>query len=213
MASGGHEWSHSSLRPPGGPGRARLEVLPVERSHGARSPWRNVHWGSRPATGGSGSVRSVESASYRHIACLVDDSALATAGARFAGELARAAGATLSLVNVAPSAQSFVGGVTPWSDDMAEIDDQLREQAADWLSELAGELEGEGVVLQGSHPGEIALVWAEEQGVDLLVVAPHRGRLARIALGSVASYVATNATCAVLIVRGEAIDAAAADSA
>jgi nucleotide-binding universal stress UspA family protein len=110
---------------------------------------------------------------------------------------------------VAPSAQSFVGGVTPWSDDMAEIDDQLREQAADWLDDLAGEVGGEGVVLQGSHPGEIAVVWAEEQGVDLLVVAPHRGRLARIALGSVASYVATNATCAVLIARGDAIEEAA----
>ena len=151
----------------------------------------------------------MEETAYSHVACLVDDSALATTGARLAAELADAAGATLSLVHVAPSAQSFVGGVTPWSDDMADIDDQLREQAGEWLAELTGEIGGEGVVLQGSHPGEIAVVWAEEQGVDLLVVAPHRGRLARIALGSVASYVATNARCAVLIARGDAVEAAA----
>ena len=137
-----------------------------------------------------------------HVACLVDDSPPSALGARVGARHARRIGARLSIVHVAPSAEAFVGGTVPWSDDMADVDSQLRDQAETWLGALAKELEGEGVVLQGGHAGEIGCLWAEEVGCDLLVVAPQRGRMARIALGSVANYVATNAPCNVMVVRG-----------
>lgn len=139
---------------------------------------------------------------YAHIACLVDDSAPAAGAAREARALADIGGAELTLVHVTQSAEAYVGGVTPWSEDLSRIDEQIRSQAAEWLASLATEVGARAVVLQGGHPGEIACLWAEENGADLLVVAPHRGRLARIALGSVAGYVAAHAHTAVLVVRG-----------
>ncbi len=140
-----------------------------------------------------------------HVACLVDDSPASALGARVGALHAERIGARLSIVHVAPSAEAFVGGTVPWSDDMAGVDSQLRDQAETWLSALAKELGGEGIVLQGGHAGEIACLWAEEAECDLLVVAPQRGRMARIALGSVANYVATNAPCDVMVVRGGAV--------
>lgn len=154
----------------------------------------------RPA---SGTVPRMDA--YEHIACLVDDSQPALAGARVAARLATLLGAKLTLVHVAPSAESFVGGTTPWTDDMADVDSQLRKQASEWLAHLSHEVGAEAVVLQGGHPGEIACLWAEEAGCDLVVVTPQRGRLARMALGSVAGYVAANASANVLVARGEAI--------
>ncbi len=57
----------------------------------------------------------------------------------------------------------------------------------------------EAVVLDG-HPAATACEWSAEAGVDVMVVASHRGLVERSLLGSFAGHVAHNAPCPVLLV-------------
>ncbi len=79
------------------------------------------------------------------------------------------------------------------------------EEARAWMDERVAEVgHAEGVVLQGADPGPAVVEWAQGAGVDLLVVAPHRGLVDRILHGSFAAHLTYHAPCPVLMLRHEA---------
>lgn len=69
---------------------------------------------------------------------------------------------------------------------------------------LHGELDGAGdvkVAVVSGHSGRTILDWAEEHGVDCIVMASHRPDLSNYFLGSTASRVVRHAQCAVHVLR------------
>jgi nucleotide-binding universal stress UspA family protein len=57
------------------------------------------------------------------------------------------------------------------------------------------------------HPGAEIIALAQELGADLIVVGSHgRGRLDRLFLGSISSYVVDHATSTVMVVRTGSIE-------
>ncbi len=137
---------------------------------------------------------------YAHIACFIDDSDAARRGLAHAASLRALSGARLSVVHVvaAPGyfislAASFGGGTLPDSD-------LEREAAEMWLAEQVRDIEGaEPVVLEG-HPADAATYWIDGSGVDLVVVATHRGLVDRALIGSFAGHLAREARCPVLLI-------------
>ena len=79
--------------------------------------------------------------------------------------------------------------------------DELEAVASPWLVEQAARVEGAESVLLHGHPASAVCAWALESRSDLLVAGAHRGRVARLALGSFAGYLAYHAPCPVLLVR------------
>lgn len=144
---------------------------------------------------------------YRHVACCVDDSDAAAAAA---AEAARAAGmgdGRLSLVHALAGTGRFTGGWTVRSPRREDLAEDLREEARGWLGALAEAHPGaEPVILEaGEHPADAVAAWASEAGCDLLVCAPWRGPVARMAhLGSFAARLVRRAPCPVMLVGAAA---------
>ncbi|MFP4326721.1 MAG: universal stress protein [Paracoccaceae bacterium] len=82
--------------------------------------------------------------------------------------------------------------------------DYLREARAaveEELAQMAAGLEnGQGLVVEG-HSGRTIVDWAEENGVDLIVIASHRPGMQNLLLGSTATQVVRQAPCAVHVIR------------
>ena len=57
-----------------------------------------------------------------------------------------------------------------------------------------------GLVVEG-HSGRTILDWAEENGVDLIVIASHRPGMGDLLMGSTATQVVRHAKCAVHVLR------------
>jgi len=84
----------------------------------------------------------------------------------------------------------------------------LQEPGLEWksigkelLERLSREVpQAELVLLQG-HPGASIVDWAKEEKPDVVVCAAHRGTAARVALGSVSSYLSHHLPCPVAIAR------------
>ncbi|WP_306151132.1 universal stress protein [Roseovarius sp. MMSF_3281] len=69
------------------------------------------------------------------------------------------------------------------------------------LREMAGGLKrGSSEVVDG-HSGRTILEYAEENGVDCIVMASHRPGMADLLLGSTAAQVVRHANCAVHVIR------------
>ena len=69
------------------------------------------------------------------------------------------------------------------------------------LDDLAAKLShATGVVVEG-HSGRTILDWAEENGVDCIVIASHRPGMQDLLLGSTAAKVVRHAACAVHVLR------------
>lgn len=137
---------------------------------------------------------------YARIACFIDDSEAAGRALAHAEAVRERSDARLSIVHVLPSPKFLVtlavglGGAAV-HDPTAE-----REAAEMWLDEqVRGRPNAEAVLLEG-HPASTACEWAAAEGVDLMVVASHRGLVERSLLGSFASHVAHHAPCPVLLV-------------
>ena len=147
---------------------------------------------------------------------------IATDGSEVAIDAARqapallAADATFALVTaVAPIAdpEEDAGGfegpvITP-----EEAADDHRSQVVNADGSLAvtatalGPAPIEQLVVEGGA-GEAICALAAESGFDLIVVGSHgRGFIARAVLGSVSSYIVSNAPCPVLVVRAHDVDA------
>ncbi|WP_243359244.1 universal stress protein [Fundidesulfovibrio terrae] len=87
------------------------------------------------------------------------------------------------------------------------LSDQIRQQAQKNLSEAAREAEKRGIAARtvldsGSSPADSILTFAENEGVDLIVVGSRaKTGLDRFLIGSVASKVVAHSKCSVLVLR------------
>lgn len=133
------------------------------------------------------------------ILCPVDGSEHADVGLRHAVTLAKLIGAplTICVVNVA------LGGVrgptiNQWPDDVA----QEMVTKAEARAKAAGATEVTTVVLLARAAGPAIMTYAEEQGVDHIVMGTGDKRgVKRLVLGSVAAEVAGQADCTVTVAR------------
>ncbi len=140
------------------------------------------------------------SSSYAHIACFVDDSDAAARALDQADVLQALSGGKLSVVHIlAPPA--FLVSLAVGLGGAAVHDPTVEREAAEmWLDEqVRGRGGAEAVLLEG-HPASTACDWAAAEGVDVMIVASHRGLVERSLLGSFASHVAHHAPCPVLLV-------------
>jgi nucleotide-binding universal stress UspA family protein len=137
---------------------------------------------------------------YSHIACFIDDSDAAGRALAHAEAVREYSEARLSIVHVLPSPKFLVSlavglGGAAVHDPTAE-----REAAEMWLDEQTRGRANTAAVLLEGHPASAACDWAATEGVDLMVVASHRGLVERSLLGSFAGHVAHHAPCPVLLV-------------
>jgi nucleotide-binding universal stress UspA family protein len=138
-------------------------------------------------------------APYHHIACCVEPSPMAERVLAEALRLRALGPGRLTLLHAAPS-PSLAGGYYRDRDETLPIEDR------EWLETVGGPIpDAERVLLAGPAAEEVVR-WAAEAGVDLIVAGAHRGRVERAILGSVATYLAYNAPCTVLLVRPPAGD-------
>lgn len=155
-------------------------------------------------------------ASIKHVLVATDGSDQALAAASFAGDLARALGArvTVLLVQSEELVMPYAWGtgdypVTPPYGAMSM--DQVREMLETRVEqdELPKTVEAVGPLDNGlehvhiwGHPAEQICSFAKENGVDLIVIGSHgRSGFSRVLLGSVSNAVANHAPCPVTIVR------------
>jgi universal stress protein A len=112
-----------------------------------------------------------------------------------------AAGATLHLVHVIEPLAYAYGGDIPM--DLSEVQNQLQQQAAQQLAQLAQPLGVDAShqhVLIGQPTGEIHRL-ADEKHVGLIVVGSHGRQGLALLLGSTANGVLHGVKCDVLAVR------------
>ncbi len=137
------------------------------------------------------------SATFRHIACCIDDSPSADAAVARARELQEAGHGRLSLVHVAPHALlvDYIDG-TPVPSP-ADINVRQRE----WLEARAAAVPGATPVFLEGLPGPEICRWAAEAGVGLLVAGAHGGGWPTAVLGSTTRRLVDHAPCSVMVVR------------
>ena len=118
-------------------------------------------------------------------------------------ELARAEGATVRLLHVAPAPDSVVmnGRVIAYADQEAA---RIEQEVLAYLRKVAGELSGLEVeaAVRFGEPVEEIVKAAESTGVDLIALATHRRTgVSRLLKGSVAEQVERATRIPVLLVR------------
>jgi nucleotide-binding universal stress UspA family protein len=157
---------------------------------------------------------------YQRILVPLDGSERAAAALAHGEALAKLTGAQLTLLQVVPSAAMLIsdaavrtpgmglGTVDPFlnSNQFEEVEAALTEEATNTLNTAAATLTAAGVkvdtVILQSHPADGILNYADEKGIDLIVMSTHgRTGLARLVFGSVAESVLRHATCPVLLIR------------
>jgi nucleotide-binding universal stress UspA family protein len=148
----------------------------------------------------------------KHILVPTDGSESSLKAATFAGDFARAANARVTVLTILDQ-RSIVAEA--WNASLAPADagivDKVRgtmeEQAEQ--NELAKTKSAVGDVPAGvesvqvwGHPSDDILSYAEQNGVDLIVMGSHgRSAIQRALLGSVSNAVVNSAGCAVTVVR------------
>jgi len=138
----------------------------------------------------------------------IDFGPASTAALTYGRELASSFGAQLLVTNVAGNVltRPYAGG-----DGISFVDPALqRTLEADARGRLELVLSNEdreqrrsrAIVLASNSPAAAIVEYAEEEGVDLIVLGTHgRGGVAHLLLGSVAERVVRTAPCPVLTVR------------
>lgn len=143
--------------------------------------------------------------SVEHILIATDGSEPSLRAAAFGGTLARALGASVSIVMVIDEGRvvsdAWAGVST--EDARRNIEDRALNEEVKRTAGAAGELPSEPrhAVLMG-HVGDQICKFAKENDVDLIVMGSHgRTGIKRALLGSVSYSVVNQASCAVTIVR------------
>lgn len=137
------------------------------------------------------------------ILAAIDQSVYAEKALGRAIELAKREGAELTIATVVEPPSAYAADLGGHS----EIFKLLNEEAERLLDKAQGQAQGQGLtakstILEGTSPANRIVQYAQEQGIDLVVMG-HKGRSAieRFLVGSVASKVVTYAPCSVLVVR------------
>jgi nucleotide-binding universal stress UspA family protein len=140
---------------------------------------------------------------YKKILVPLDRNAGAEAALPVAADLAKADGAVIRLLHVAPTPSALVaeGRVIAYADQESA---RLQHLGTVYLREAAHQLAGLPVeyAVRFGEPAEEILEEAREFGADLVVMATHgRSGVARLMLGSVAEAVLRRSEVPVVLVR------------
>ena len=145
-------------------------------------------------------------ADWKRICCPIDFSDASRAAMEVAADLARRTGAELVLLHAYPiPGYTFPdGSVVASPKMMQDLADQAERHLGEWRAD-AEKLVGAPRVTMDKAIGEPAaeiVSYAEEKGIDLLVLGTHgRTGLEHALMGSVAERVVRRARCPVLTVR------------
>jgi nucleotide-binding universal stress UspA family protein len=143
-------------------------------------------------------------ASITTILCAVDFSEGSPRVAEYAATLAKATGAQILCVYIAPSLAEYVGFNVPQAALDSFVGDVVTSAGETMDAFVAEHFQGlpvKGLVLAG-YPAEEILAAAAEHQVDLVVMGTHgRTGIDRIIFGSVAEKVVKSALCPVLTVK------------
>ena len=145
-------------------------------------------------------------ADWKRICCPIDFSDASRAALEVAADLARRTGAELVLLHAYPiPGYTFPdGSVVASPKMMQDLADQAEKHLGEWRAD-AEKLVGAPRVAMDKAVGEPAaeiVSFAEEKGIDLLVLGTHgRTGLEHALMGSVAERVVRRARCPVLTVR------------
>jgi nucleotide-binding universal stress UspA family protein len=144
-------------------------------------------------------------ADWKRICCPIDFSDASRAAMEVAADLARRAGATLTLLHAYPvPGYTFPDGSVVASPRMLqELADQSERHLGDWKGQAekmgAPSVNAETVV---GEPAAEIVAFAKERAVDLLVLGTHgRTGIEHALMGSVAERVVRRARCPVLTVH------------
>ncbi len=140
----------------------------------------------------------------KNILCAVDFSESSERVAEYAATLAKASGAAVACVYVAPSLAEYVGFNVPQAaldtfvgDVVASADTTMH----DFLSAHFKDVPVTGLVVTG-YPAEEILKVATDRKADMIVMGTHgRTGIDRIIFGSVAEKVVKTAACPVLTIK------------
>lgn len=142
---------------------------------------------------------------YQHVLVAADFSEDALQVGERAKEVARQAGARLSLIHVVEDVNIGLGGGYELLPVLAELPEEaLLQEAHGALGELAKRLgleDAEKWVVNAMSTKEGILGAAKEHGADLIVVGSHGRHGLALLLGSTANAVLHGAPCDVLAVR------------
>ncbi|MFP4315322.1 MAG: universal stress protein [Desulfovibrionales bacterium] len=143
-------------------------------------------------------------AEIKKILCAVDLSEISAQVADYAGTLARAFGAEVKVIYVAPSLTQYVGFHVPPSsieNFVGEIVSGAEKTMDAFIQENFSDVKAEGYVANGYAAEEI-LNFADENVVDLIVMGTHgRKGIDRVLFGSVAEKIVKAAKMPVLTLR------------
>ena len=143
-------------------------------------------------------------AEIKKILCAVDFSDQSKRVADHASTLAKALGAKVLVLYVAPSLSQYVGFKVPASaidDFVGEIVTGAEDTMNGFVAENFADVDATSKVATGYAAEEI-LDTAEKEGVDMIVMGTHGRRgIDRILFGSVAEKVVKTAKCAVVTIR------------
>jgi nucleotide-binding universal stress UspA family protein len=139
---------------------------------------------------------------FSHVLCPVDFSPASRAAAELAIELARPAGAGVTLLHVVDMA--FTSGELRPRDIYRDVDRQAAELLYAWAHELNAKASVRVTqqTRMGSAGAEILAALEADRTFDLVVMGSHgRTGLPRLALGSVAEKTVRHAHCPVLVIH------------
>ena len=107
-----------------------------------------------------------------------------------------AEGGTITALNVIDQLPSYATEYLPADHAVNQADG-----IANAVREIVGPTEDISVAVVHGHSGRTIVEFAEDNGVDLIVIASHRPGLQDYFLGSTAARVVRHAPCAVHVVR------------
>lgn len=105
-------------------------------------------------------------------------------------------GARITLLHVIEQMPGYVASYLP-----ADFTAQARRAVEDQLDDIAATVPGGVGLTVSGHSGRTILDWAEDNKVDLIVVASHRPGMQDLLLGSTAAQVVRHAKCGVHVLR------------
>ena len=142
---------------------------------------------------------------FRKIVATTDLSSESLSTVRYAIHLAKAQGASLTVLHVPPLPVTLYPDTLVPIDLTAvagEIEEAARKQLDRWVKRYAGQLPIQAVVRRGIAVQDTICAVARETGASLIVMSTHgREGIGHLVLGSVTERVLRDAPCPVLVVR------------
>jgi nucleotide-binding universal stress UspA family protein len=138
-------------------------------------------------------------AMIRRILAPTDFSDVSAKGVLYACQLAKDAGAELVVINIVTLDESNVASKQEVEQHKRQLDAFLTDQAAAVGPDITIRK-----VVEPGQPYSTIVHWAENEGIDLIVMSSHGRRgLSRMVMGSVTAEILKTSPCPVLVVPME----------